>query len=639
MLPNSELKTDMKRIFLPILLMLMTCATAYAIDWETIKKSGEYYWGEGKGATTKEATERAMADLVSMIATHVSNDFLELTDETNVNGTIDHKNKVLNCIKTYSNATLTNVEKWSVGKEPNLTMRCYMKKTELARIYDGRIAYAREMTNQADECLQKGKVDMALQYYYWAYSLVRSLQHPNEVKDENGRLLMSTLPQKINEILSDISVNIEKREGEYVDLLFNYKGKPVSSLEFTYSDGRSECNGSAKDGRGMIQMAPGYETDVYHINIEYEYKGQSRGDAELESVLGVISKKVFKNAALTVTTKQDDPAKPQPESQEPKNLQATGTQPTNPTIAQQADSTGIHLQPKDSQLADDSQDYADIVLKVIEAIKDRNSFEAMKYFTTDGKEIFRKLIGYGTGRIVGTPRLKMFKSSDGRVVSRGLQMSFSFNRGTKKTFVEDVVFTFNPEKKIESMAFGLGQVAENDILCKEAQGWTNERREMLMEFLENYKTAYCLQRLDYLETIFADDAVIIVGNVAKRATQQVRNDLTKRISIGGQQIINYNRYDKETYLKHLADVFRRNEFINIRFSNNKIQWLEKYNDEDLFAIQIGQEYNSSTYGDKGYLFLLVNMTNPDEPLIKVRTWQPNEVDMKKLYTIGDFYRE
>ena len=41
----------------------------------------------------------------------------------------------------------------------------------------------------------------------------------------------------------------------------------------------------------------------------------------------------------------------------------------------------------------------------------------------------------------------------------------------------------------------------------------------------------------------------------------------------------------------------------------------------------------------GYLFLMVDMTNPDEPLIKVRTWQPNEVDINKLYNAGDFYND
>ena len=107
----------------------------------------------------------------------------------------------------------------------------------------------------------------------------------------------------------------------------------------------------------------------------------------------------------------------------------------------------------------------------------------------------------------------------------------------------------------------------------------------------------------------------------------------------GQNVIRYNRYSKDEYLKNLERCFKRNEFINIRFSSNEVQWLEKYDKEELFAIQIGQEYNSSTYGDKGYLFLLVDMTDHESPQIKIRTWQPNEVAMEKLYNAGNFYRE
>ena len=113
----------------------------------------------------------------------------------------------------------------------------------------------------------------------------------------------------------------------------------------------------------------------------------------------------------------------------------------------------------------------------------------------------------------------------------------------------------------------------------------------------------------------------------------------RQISLEGQDVIKYNRYSKDEYIRNLARCFKNNEFINLRFTNNDVQWLEKYENEKLFAIQIGQEYNSSTYGDKGYLFLLVDMTNRDEPQIKIRTWQPNEVSMDKLYNAGDFYKD
>lgn len=200
-----------------------------------------------------------------------------------------------------------------------------------------------------------------------------------------------------------------------------------------------------------------------------------------------------------------------------------------------------------------------------------------------------------------------------------------------------MVFTFNSDKKISNVAFGLGKVAESDILNRYAPGWKDETRELIMEFLENYKTAYCLKRLDYIRDIFADDAVIIVGNIVKRNLAKVPED--RAISLEGQDIIKYNRYDKEAYLANLARTFKLNEFINLRFTNNDVQWLEKYEDAEIYGIQIGQEYTSSRYADKGYLFLLVDMTDHNAPQIKVRTWQPNEVSMSKIFSAGDFYND
>ena len=586
-----------------------------AQNWDYIRESGEYYYGVGLGANEQEASERAMADLVSMIATNVSSEFQYLMDEKNTNGQLEHQSRVHNCIKTYSTTTLTNVEKWVIGKEPNVQVRRYIKRSEMAKIFEDRETKARDMVKIAGEALEKGKIDMALQYYYWAYSLVRSVQRPNMVKDGEGRVLINWIPLKLESILSDISVKYEKRDGDCVDLLFNYQDHPVSSLEFTYSDGRSDCQGSAKDGRGMMEMVPGYMTDTYHINIEYEYKGQARGDAEMQSVLNVITKKVFKNAEIQV-----------------KGDAGHANHQTS------AEATGVNLIPTQEQVVEKAESYVGIIDKVVETIRNKKYTNAYKYFTLEGLEMYNKLITYGTGRIVGTPNIKFFKSANGNVVARGLQMSFTFKTGTKKTFVEDVVFTFDKDKKINNVAFGLGQVAENDILCKYAPGWKNETRELIMEFMESYKTAYCLKRLDYIRSIFADDAIIIVGNVARpRAAQTAYKD--RPVSMEGQNVIRYNRYSKDEYLKNLERCFKRNEFINIRFSSNEVQWLEKYDKEELFAIQIGQEYNSSTYGDKGYLFLLVDMTDHESPQIKIRTWQPNEVAMEKLYNAGNFYRE
>lgn len=615
-------------IFLTAAALLLLSLTGHAQNWDYIRSSGEYYYGVGVGATEAEASEAAMAELVGMIATHVSSEFVGIEDETNTNGNIDHKARVLNCVRTYSQSTLTNVEKWVVGKEPNVTVRRYMKRSELARIYEARIAKARDMVYIAGEAKKKGKIDMALQYYYWAYSLIRSVQRPDEVTGEDGRILVNWIPLRINEILGDVDVKFDHRDGDFVDLLFTYQGQPVSSLEFNYNDGRTMCQGSAKDGRGMMEMVPGYETSTYHVSLEYEYAGQARGDAEMQSVLDVITRKTFPKAEHTVKGKGGSAAQPK------KDLTITAS---GRPAAVKSDGTGVNLKPSATQTVAESDAFVATMNQVITAIQRRSYSDANRCFTLDGLDMYNKLISYGTGRIVGTPNISFFKGTNGTVVVRGLQMSFSFKSGTKKTYVEDVVFTFNTEGRIDNVAFGLGQVAENDILCKYAPGWSDETREVLMEFMENYKTAYCLKRLDYISDIFADDAVIISGNVVRRPSSQIPGE--RGVSVGGQDIIQYNRYTKDGYLKKLKENFARNEFINIRFSNNEVQWLEKYKDKKLFAIQIGQEYNSSRYADKGFLFLLVDMTDREAPQIKIRTWQPNEVSMDKLYNAGDFYSE
>ncbi len=608
-----------QKLLLCLLLVGMLCPTLLnAQNWDYIQTSGEYYYGVGQGKTREEAIQQAMAELTGMIATHVQNDFSQILDETTAGKTVTHREKVLMCLRTYSQATLTNVEKWVEGEAPNVMARCYMRRSELKRIYEGRTAKAMSMMEVAEDALKNRNIDMALQYYYWAYSLVRSLQHPQDAKDNEGRMLISLLQIQIEKILHNLNVTFDNRDGDRVNLIFAYQGQPVSSIAYTYSDGRAECNGEGRDGRGLMEMIPGYETDTYHVNIEYEFKDQARGDDEMQSILEVLTKKVFKS-----------------------EFKVDGRRETDNTGNNEAairTKTGVNLTPSQTQVVSDAQAYADIVAKVADAIGQRTYSNAVPYFTANGLRMYNQLISYGRARLVGTPNVKFFKSANGCVVSRGMQMSFSFTSGTKKTFVEDVVFTFNKDMKIDNVAFGLGQVAANDILCKEAPGWKDETREMLMEFLENYKTAYCLKRYDYIRDIFADDATIIIGSVARRRTTPNAHQ-ERAISLEGQQTITYNRYNKNQYLENLKRCFQRNEFINIRFTNNDIQWLEKYQNEEIFAIQIGQEYNSTTYADKGYLFLLVDMTDHDAPQIKIRTWQPNEVDMKKIYNAGDFYNE
>lgn len=611
----------MKNTLSIIIALFGFTSAAVAQNWDQIRNSGKYYYGEGFSDTVEKAKEMALSSLTGMIATNVSSDFQYLLDEKNTNGDIDHESKVLNCIKTYSQATLTNVKTWQVSDPPECVIRCYMECAEMERIFESRILKAKEYLKVAEEYLKRQKIDAALKYYYWAYSLICSVQFPNNVKDDAGNVLAVSIPQRIEEIIDGVKVTFDKRTDNYVDFLFTYGGEPVSSIEFTYNNGQDLCLGKAKDGRGMVEVRSSHEGKVYHINVEYEFKEHARGDVELESVLNVIPKKMIPTAAKKVIGSGDG-----------------NSVAGNKVKKEEKIVNSQKLKPAASQLAVETDRYKATMEAVLNAISARRYSDVGNFtnFSLDGLEVYNKLIAYGTARVVGIPSIQFFKGLDDCVVARGLQMSFSFNRGKKQTFVEDVIFYFDKEGKIDNISFGLGIDVTNEILSRSAKGWGDDAREILLEFLENYKTAYALERLDYIKSIFSDDAQIITGKVLKvKPGFNPANE--KNISIEGQKAIEYTHLTKKDYIERLKRVFANNEFININFSNTSIRKITKIADKEKFVIQLAQEYNSSIYSDKGYLLLLVDITNKEEPLIEIRTWQPDEIDMDNVFHEGMFY--
>lgn len=147
-------------------------------------------------------------------------------------------------------------------------------------------------------------------------------------------------------------------------------------------------------------------------------------------------------------------------------------------------------------LSNDTE-YRKTIDKVLAAITAKDYAAAEKYFTPQGAEMFRSLINYGRARVLDTSGLTFYQNGD-RVVCRNAKMSFSFRNGLRKSFVEDVVFTFDSKKRIDYIAFGLGEKAEHDILNNDE--WNEATRKALMNFLENYKTAFALKESTICET-------------------------------------------------------------------------------------------------------------------------------------------
>jgi hypothetical protein len=94
------------------------------------------------------------------------------------------------------------------------------------------------------------------------------------------------------------------------------------------------------------------------------------------------------------------------------------------------------------------------------------------------------------------------------------------------------------------------------------------------------------------------------------------------------------RYDKATYMTHLEKCFNRQEYIHLKFADCAIKKAGQGGER--YGIQMQQDYFSATYGDKGYLFLYVDLNDPYKPIIHIRTWQEEKDPNFGVYNLGQF---
>ena len=351
------------------------------------------------------------------------------------------------------------------------------------------------------------------------------------------------------------------------------------------------------------------------LKAEYVFESEARMDKELEEVMKKIEFNTFPKSYFSVNLKSvataakpvEQAAKPTPTVESPK-----------PEISAIQDSSPIKT------IA--GEKYQKIIEQVIGAITSKNYASVNELFTSDGFKIFDKLVHYGNAKVLDIPKVKAIKFNN-RIMCRQIPMVFSFSNNSKK-FVENLVFEFNEDDKISGLTFSLQKKAFDDIADKTM--WNELDRLTIVDFLEQYKTAYALERIDYIESIFASDAVIIVGRI-------VKIDKTSENKFAQNRIVQMNRFTKEQYIRNLKACFNSNEYINVQFENTEvIRGNPKSDKANVYGITLTQSYYSSSYGDKGYLYLQADLSNPSQPIIHVRTWQPEKNPDGSIYGMGDF---
>ena len=562
--------------------------TAQGVDG--IKRNSSYLYGEGGGVTLQAAKEAALADLIQKISVTVHSDFTSKERELNQDGNVTSDAEYQSIIRSYSTATLTNVKTIVLKPEPDASVFLYIAKSEIDRIFESRVAKAKEFVGNADEALKNGQIDDALRYYYWSYCLVKSLRYPNEAKifvDGQERSLLAWLPTRIDDVMGKVKVQSRRTADNTYEITATYDGRPVRSMDYTYFDGVDNSPVySILDGKGLVELRPGMAMDAVQLKLEYEFRGLSRNDSEVEAVVGAMKPAVYRRAYHRVAL--DGAASP---------AESTLT-----------DVNGSMQSPL--ALTDMGTLGTAVMKPVMQALRSGFIEQCRKKFTAEGWEEFSKLMGYGKVTLMDDIHLDYFADGD-CVVCRGLPVSCRFNRG--RVFNEKLSFYIDSNsKQITHVAMGLGREAMNDVVLGHLD-WSEKSRTRIVGFLEDYRTAYATKNLEYLDKVFDDNAVIVLG---KRL--QVAPQLNKEGYMNNHRV-QFTQLTKREFLRNLRRQFQSKDYINLHFSQNRIYQLQK--GVERYGIEIKQDYYSSNYGDTGYLTLIFDLTNPDQPVIHVRTWQ------------------
>lgn len=608
---SHRLQSPVSRLPLLLLFLLLTISLN-AVTIDELQSNDNYIIGYGKAENYEKAHALALKSLINQISVNVESKFI--IRETEENGEVTEN--VERIINTYSSTTLYNLPEILQESRDYYEVWVYITKEEMSEIFAERENKIMSYYESGAIAESKMKMGTALRNYYWALELLKTHPARNKIlaplKSEKQILLDQFLHNKISAILSGISFELSD---SYIDmgkkyLIYDvrYNGEKAADLDYRYYTG---SNGWSKyitvnNGLAYFELPEDFDENSITIQIEYRYEQSANFDREVRTVLEGISADYFKESQREVLFDQKEKI-------------------------DFRERLYIEIKNAEGKIDNALDKEKSVLAGILEYMMYYSDYYINPHFTENGMNDFAKLIRYGKAHVLSNDLKLNSLSINGEKQIRGIPMKFSFP-DCGKEFVEYVNFKFDDEQKISGITFSLSDKAVQDIMKQDSNLWKPEEKYKLIEFMEYYKTAYCLKDISFIENVFADNALIIVGRVLKAAEhdpENIRSTLP-------EDKVKYIRYQKDEYITHLKKVFASNEYVNIRFEESNIKRYSNAPDSSLYAIQIFQNYDSQNYGDKGYLFLMMDLENMEKPLINIRSWQRERFPDGTILGVNDF---
>ncbi len=602
----------MRRIFVStIFLITVMFSLTYGISKTNIINSGDYYYGTGLSYDFGEAKDQALKELTEQIAVRIASSF-----ETKVMETTENISKsVQSIIRTHSTATLQNVLTISQQtSDGQIEVFCYLEKSKVNEIFSRRKKLIAGMVNKSEQLIRERNIAFALKNLYFASILLNSLPDQNVYYE--GVNYSIEIPARINNIILDISLDFDKdrflseKERE-ITLKVNYDNRPISLLDFNFWDGSNQVSVQARDGLATFcLLGASVKFDKLKTNIKYAYY-ESRHEYSVVADLWPLVNRPDFNGQIDVPLVKSEAI------------------PKKPVIAKQSE-FNIELSCEDKNAPLES--IARTTQQFLGLIENGDTLQISKQYSDDTflQKKVKDYIKFNKARpLDNNIQAKLNKTRDGWELRR-IRMLHNYPSVHKET-TEYLVLDFSENGRLVDLNSSISDYLYQEFVKESKFGddWGN--RQEIIKFLEKYRTAYLVRDIETVDLMFADEALIIIGRILK--SKPLPNDMVKYEKLGNQPDVEYLRLKKSDYIARQQQIFKSQKDIFLDFGSFDI--IKKNNAPNIYGVEMRQSYVSTTYGDEGYLFLLIDFNEPD-PLIYVRAWQPNAWSEDELIRTANF---
>ena len=507
---------------------------------------------------------------------------------------VDFENSVKNVVNTYTTAELNNLGQINEPRDCGIYVFLFIKKADVQKVFDSRKKLVQSLYDTANDLAKDLNYGSALKYYYFANLLLNSI--PETSIEYRGKNLSIDIPHKITSIIEETRFQIikndkvsdQKRE---ITFRVTVDGNPVKSLDYKFFDGHSQVFANSRDGISRITLV-GSSTrwDELTLTVKYKYYENREEIAAVGQLWGIVS---AYNAKITQKIRLDEPIALKQEEIGIADAFTNQNLLITNSVGEVVTSNDITV---------NSVSLASQIVDIKKSIPD-NLNKLKGYFNSNISVPEWELDDFLSKKLTQMKRfnnLELIDKSTRQNINNTYE-GWEFRQLTGNTHYPSVnlrsneylVPDFDSTGKLVDVNFGTLDGLYDQFKRASTFGDDWDKRQVIVKFVEKYRTAYMTRDIDQLGTMFADEAVIIVGRVLQ-VDENDDKDFVLSKTNKNQPTVEYLQQTKKEFLTRQQNLFNTKRDIHLGFTSFDIR--KKIRNRNLWCFDETELYFNQLFG-------------------------------------------